>query len=71
MVTGSSVRSNFGEIEVYYFSVGQSWYNGIKWVDSYIITIVKDVCQFSQSKARKKKIITIANHNGNMVTLII
>ena len=34
---------------------------------SYIITIVKDVYQFSQSIARpKKKIITIASHNGNM-----
>ena len=23
---------NFGDIDFYYFSVAQSWYNGIKWV---------------------------------------
>lgn len=32
----------------------QSWYNDIKMNNSYIITIVKDVYQFSQSIARQK-----------------
>ena len=41
----------FGDIQSYYFSVDQSWYNGIK---SYIITRVKDIYQFSQSTARQK-----------------
>ena len=44
----------FGEIEFYYFSVDQSWYNGIKVSNSYIITVVKEVYQFSQSIARQK-----------------
>ena len=40
--------------------------------DSYIITIVKVVYQFSQSIARpKKKVITIASQNGNMINLTI
>ena len=71
MVTGFSVRSNYGEIEVYYFSGGQSWYNGIKWEDSYIITIVKDVCQFSQINSQIKVKSTVASHNGNMINLTI
>ena len=41
----------------------------------YIITVIKDGYQFSQSIARpkkkKKKIITIANHNGDMINLTI
>ena len=40
-----------GDTEFYYFSVDQSWYNGIK---SYIITIVKGVYQFSQSIYKQK-----------------
>jgi len=41
---------------------------------SYIIIIIKDVYQFSKSIARpkkKKKIITIASHNDNMINSII
>ena len=38
----------------------------------YIITIVKDVYQFSQSIGRKKlKIITVASRNRNMINLTI
>ena len=54
---------SFGDTDFYYFSVDQTWYNGIKWV--------KDVYQFSQSIywQMKNKIITIASHNGNMSNL--
>ena len=45
---------SFGDIELYYFSVDQSWYSGIKLSSSYIITIVKNVYQFSQSIVRQK-----------------
>ena len=45
---------NFGGIDLYYFSVDQSWYNGIKLSSSYIITIVKNDYQFSQSIAKQK-----------------
>ena len=34
--------------------------------NNYIITIIKYIYQFSQTMARKKKIIKIASHNGNM-----
>ena len=43
-----------GDIEFYYFSVDQSWHNGIE-SNSYIITIVKGVYQFSQSISKQKK----------------
>ena len=48
------LNDSFGDIEFYYFSVDWLWYNGIKWVIG-IVTIVKDVYQFSQSIARPKK----------------
>ena len=48
------LNGHLGDMEFYCFSVDQSWYNGIKLSSSYIITIVKDVYQFSQSIARQK-----------------
>ena len=41
--------------------------------NNYIITIVKYIYQFSQIIAREKikKIIIIASHNGNMITITI
>ena len=41
------------------FSIAQSLYSDSKTNNSYIITIVKDIYQFSQSIARQK---TIASH---------
>ena len=54
MITGFSIIFSFGDIQFYYFSVDQPWYNGIKWVIIVIITIVKEVCQFSQSIVRQR-----------------
>ena len=48
----SLLDPTFGDIEFYHFSVDQPWYNGLS--NNYIITIVKDVYQFSQSIARQK-----------------
>ena len=48
----SLLNDSFGDIEFYYFSVDQLWYSGVKW-DSYLITIVKDVYQLSQSIEKK------------------
>ena len=42
-----------GDIEFYYFSVDQSWYNGVE-SNSYIITIAKGVYQFSQSISKQE-----------------
>ena len=47
------IDPNSGYTEFYYFSVDQSWYNGIK-SNSYINTIVKGVYQFSQSISKQK-----------------
>ena len=62
---------SFDNTEFYYFSVDQSWYNGIKMNNCCIITVIKDGSQFSQSIARPKikKIITVTNHNGDMINL--
>ena len=45
----------------------------LKWLSSssYIITLVKDVYQFSQSIARQRIEIAVASHNGNMIKLTI
>ena len=48
------LNGSFSDIEFQLSSVEQSWYNGIKKNNSYTITIVKDVYQFSQSTARQK-----------------
>ena len=48
------LNGSFSDTEIQLFTVEQSWYNGIKKNNSYTITIVKDVCQFSQSIIRQK-----------------
>ena len=69
------LNGSFSDIEFQLSSVEQSWYNGIKKNNSYTITIVKDVYQFSQSIIRqtleKKLLNTIASHNGNVINLTI
>ena len=69
------LNGSFSDIEFQLSSVEQSWYNGIKKNNSYTITIVKDVYQFSQSIIRqtleKKMLNTIASHNGNVINLTI
>ena len=54
----------------YYFLLTNhdTWY---QMNNNYIITIVKDVYQFSQSIARQKIKITIASHNWNRINLTI
>ena len=61
MIACFSIKWYFQWYGILLFSVDQSWYNGIKWI---IITIGKDVYQFSQSTARQKRI-TIESYNGN------
>ena len=54
---------SFGDIEFLFFC----WPNeSVVLSSSYIITVVKDVYQFSQSIGKKYKII-IAIHNGSMI----
>ena len=56
---------SFGNIEFYYFSVDQSWYNGIKWVILHNHDSKKCLSIFTiNSQTKKRKIITIARHNG-------